>query len=58
MNLVEKQKQIIVKAKKYLNDTKSSVNTALSTFCFYGTWDETPGWSNIKFLDEGLKLLP
>ena len=58
MDLAKKQNQIISEAKKYISDNSNSINTALSTFCFFGTWDETPGWSKIKLIDEGWKFFP
>ena len=58
MDLGHKQKELIDKASKYIHKNSELLNSELSSYCFLGIWDETPGWSKIKLLDKGWTFLP
>jgi len=58
MDLGYKQKTIINKASKYIFENSKTISSELSSYCFLGILDETPGWSKIKLFEKGWSFLP
>ena len=50
INYIEKyQKDVLKYIKKYLSGLqKDNINISKSIFCYFGSWDETPGFLKIK----------
>ena len=49
MHLFDKQIQIINWIKKYLMRVESAnIDSALSSFCYFTSWAETPGYARLK----------
>ena len=49
MNIGDKQIQIIDWIKKYLMRVESTnIDSALSSFCYFTSWAETPGYARLK----------
>ena len=54
MAIVDKQIQIINNAKFLLKDLKSSnIDSSLSSFCYFTSWAETPGYARLKLQADG-----
>ena len=54
MAIGDKQIQIINNAKCFLKDLKSSnIDSSLSSFCYFTSWDETPGYARLKLQADG-----
>ena len=54
MAIGDKQIQIINNAKFFLKDLKSSnIDSSLSSFCYFTSWAETPGYARLKLQADG-----
>ena len=50
----DNQIEIINNAKSYLEKTKKAgIDTSLSSFCYFNSWSETPGYAKLKFKSSG-----
>ena len=58
MDIGNKQKIIISKAKEYISRASKNLNSQLSSYCYLGIIDRTPGWSKIKLIEKGWRFLP
>ena len=58
MDIGKKQKKIISKAKEYIFSISKNYNSQLSSYCYLGIIDKTPGWSKIKLIEKGWSFLP
>ena len=58
MNIGDKQIQIINNAKLFLKSLKSSnIDSSLSSFCYFTSWAETPGYARLKLQSEGWSFI-
>ena len=49
MILEDEQIRIINNAKSYLEKIeKTGIDTSLSSFCYFNSWAETPGYAKLK----------
>ena len=54
MNIGDKQIQIINNVKIFLKNLKSSnIDSSLSSFCYFTSWAETPGYARLKLQADG-----
>ena len=54
MNIGDKQIQIINNVKNFLENLKSSnIDSSLSSFCYFTSWAETPGYARLKLQADG-----
>ena len=58
MDIGKKQIKIISNAKEYIFSTSKNYNSQLSSYCYLGIIDKTPGWSKIKLIEKGWSFLP
>ncbi len=58
MDIGNKQKIIISKAKEYIFRASKNLNSQLSSYCYLGIIDRTPGWSKIKLIEKGWLFFP
>ena len=58
MDVGKKQIDIIRKAKEYIFRTSKKCDSELSSYCYLGILDRTPGWSKIKLIEKGWRFLP
>jgi len=58
MNIGDKQIQIINNAKLFLKSLESSnIDSSLSSFCYFTSWAETPGYARLKLQSEGWSFI-
>ena len=54
MSIGDKQIQIINNAKSFLGNLKlSNIDSSLSSFCYFTSWAETPGYARLKLQADG-----
>ena len=58
MSIGDKQVQIINNAKFFLKNLQSSkIDSSLSSFCYFNSWAETPGYARLKLQTEGWSFI-
>ena len=58
MSIGDQQIQLISKAKTFLKKLNSSnIDTSLSSFCFFASFTETPGYAKLKYWLNGWSAL-
>ena len=58
MNIGDKQIQIINNVKIFLKNLKSSnIDSSLSSFCYFTSWAETPGYARLKLQADGWSFI-
>ena len=58
MSIGDKQIQIINNAKFFLQNLKSSqIDSSLSSFCYFNSWAETPGYARLKLQSKGWSFI-
>ena len=54
MSIGDKQIQIINNAKNYLKNLIShNIDSSLSSFCYFSSWAEAPGYARLKLQTDG-----
>lgn len=55
MNIGEEQINLIKKAKDFLKNLEfSNIDVSLSSFCYFNSWDKTPGYAKLKYWSNGV----
>ena len=58
MSIGDKQLKIIENIKFFLNNLKlKGIDDSLSSFCYFTSWSETPGYARIKLQSEGWSFI-